>query len=187
MTSVADNSMPIDVDSKREQEVRSMPRRLQWFKSGAFKPVADGKPPKHQRKHTSTFWEHYEFLEPDEDGTVVCKCKKYGQVHPGDSKFWIRNLKRQTLRSLDIGQLLLDSRSTSLGNRRPDFDPEVFCKMMVACIIKHNLPLQFCEYDILIPVQLNLDDLCGDVMKMNLHNDEDNSVASKSKAGSGVG
>lgn len=77
-----------------------MPRRLRWFRSGAFKPVADGKPTKHQRKHTSTFWEHYEFLEPDEDGTLVYKCKRCGKVYPGDSKYGIRNLKRHTFRSL---------------------------------------------------------------------------------------
>lgn len=35
--------------------------------------------------------------------------------------------------------------------------------------------------------ELNLDDLCGDVMKVNLHDDEDNSLASKNEARSGVG
>ena len=34
---------------------------------------------------------------------------------------------------------------------------------------------------------LNLDDLRGDVMKVNLHDDENNSLASKNEAGSGVG
>lgn len=34
--------------------------------------------------------------------------------------------------------------------------------------------------------ELNLDDLCGDVMKVNLHDDEDNSLASKNEAESGV-
>jgi len=38
-----------------------------------------------------------------------------------------------------------------------------------------------------MPVELNLDDLYGDVMKMNLHDDEDDSVASKSEAKSRVG
>ena len=46
----------------------------------------------------------------------------------------------------DIGQLLLDSRSGSLGNRHPNFDPEEFHKLMAVCIVKHELPLQFCEY-----------------------------------------
>lgn len=34
--------------------------------------------------------------------------------------------------------------------------------------------------------ELNLDDLCGNVMKVNLHDDEDNSLAFKNEAGSGV-
>ena len=35
--------------------------------------------------------------------------------------------------------------------------------------------------------ELNLDDLCGDLMKVNLHDDEYNSLASKNEARSGVG
>ncbi|KAJ8434553.1 hypothetical protein Cgig2_001185 [Carnegiea gigantea] len=38
--------------------------------------------------------------------------------------------------------------------------------------------------DALMRDELNLDDLCGDVMRANLH-DEDNSLASKNEAGSG--
>ena len=104
-----------------------MPRRLQWFKSGAFKPAADGKPPTHQRKHTSTFWKNYEFLEPDEDGNLLCKCEKCGQVYLGDSKYETEDLKRhldhcKDRNFKDIGQLLLDCRSGSLGSRRSEFD-----------------------------------------------------------------
>jgi len=47
----------------------------------------------------------------------------------------------------DIGQLLPESRSGSLGNRHPEFDPEEFRKLMAACIVKHDLALQFCEYE----------------------------------------
>jgi len=39
----------------------------------------------------------------------------------------------------------LDSRSGSLGNRRSDFDPEEFRKLIIVCIVKHELPLQLCE------------------------------------------
>ena len=38
-----------------------------------------------------------------------------------------------------------------------------------------------------MPVELNVDDLFRGVMKMNLHDDEDNSVASMSEVGNGVG
>jgi len=54
-----------------------------------------GKPPKHQRKLTSTVWEHYKFLPLDEEGNLFCKCKKYGQTYPRDSKYRTGNLKRR--------------------------------------------------------------------------------------------
>lgn len=154
MASVEDNVMPIDVDSNGEEEVAESrdARKTTTVQTGAHKPVADGKPPKCQRKLTSTVWEHYQFLEPDEDGNLFCKCKKCGQVYPGDSKYGIENLKRhldfcKKRNFRDIGQLLLESRSGSLGNRRAEFDPEVFRRMMATCVVKHDLPLQFCEYD----------------------------------------
>ena len=42
-------------------------------------------------------------------------------------------------------------------------------------------------YIALIPPQVNLDDLCGDVMNMNLNGDEEGEVQSKSAVGSGYG
>ena len=38
-----------------------------------------------------------------------------------------------------------------------------------------------------MPPQVNLEELCGDVMKMNLHNNEDGEDQSKSVAGSWFG
>ena len=54
-------------------------RGLLPFKQGHKPRATDagaGKPPKHPRKLTSTVWEHYEFLPPDEEGNLFCKCKK---------------------------------------------------------------------------------------------------------------
>jgi len=83
---------------------------------------------------------------------LFCKCKKCGQVYPGESKHGTENLKRhlgncKKRNFRDIGQLLLKSMSSSLGNRRLDFDPKVFRTMIATCIVKHDLPLQFYEYD----------------------------------------
>ena len=39
----------------------------------------------------------------------------------------------------------------------------------------------------LMPPQVNLEELCGDVMKMSLHDSEDGEDQSKSAAGSGFG
>ena len=92
------------------------------------------------------------FFEPNEDGNLFCKCKKCGQVYPRESKHGAENLKRhlehcKKRNFRDIGQLLLDSRSDSLSHKRPNFDLEEFRKLMVACIAKHDLLLQFCEYE----------------------------------------
>ncbi|KAJ8442364.1 hypothetical protein Cgig2_018620 [Carnegiea gigantea] len=66
--------MPIDVNSNGEDvaEVNSREaKRPTTIQTGAYKPRATdagvGKPPKHERKLTSTVWEHYEFLPPDKE------------------------------------------------------------------------------------------------------------------------
>ena len=98
-----DNVMPIDVDSNKKEEVAEIDsrdsRRTTTVQTGAYKPMADINPPKHQRKLTSTVWKHYQFLEPNQNGNLFCKYKKCGQVYPADSKIW--DLKfEETFRSL---------------------------------------------------------------------------------------
>jgi len=115
------NSVHIDVDSNGEEvnvaevEVDSRhARKTTTLRTDSYKPLAGGKPPKGQRKLTSSVWQHYEFLEPDVDGNLFCKCKKCGQMYPGDSKYGTGNLKRhlgicKRRNTRDIGQLLLES------------------------------------------------------------------------------
>ncbi|KAJ8433164.1 LOW QUALITY PROTEIN: hypothetical protein Cgig2_007128 [Carnegiea gigantea] len=165
MTLNYEDSVPIDVDSNGEDvaEVDSKEaNRLTTIRIGKPQATTDGvgKPPKCQRKLTSSVWEHYEFLPPDKEGNLFCKCKKCGQTYPGDSRYETDNLKRHLdnckRRDVrDIGQLLLQSRSGSLGT--------------------------------LMPPQVNLEGICGDVMKMNLYDNEDGEDQSKSAAGSGFG
>jgi len=97
-------------------------------------------------------WDNYEFLPPDEEGNLFCKCKKCGQTYPGDSSYGTRNLKRHLGKCKqknfrDIGQLLLESRSGFLGNRRPQFDFNEFRQLLAYCVVKHQLPFQFVEYE----------------------------------------
>ncbi|KAL2900117.1 Zinc finger BED domain-containing protein RICESLEEPER 2 [Bienertia sinuspersici] len=50
---------------------------------------------KRQRRLTSEVWVNYEFLdEPDENGNLLCKCKKCGTTYNADSKNGTGNLKR---------------------------------------------------------------------------------------------
>ena len=98
MASNYEDSIPIDVDSNGEEvaEVNSYePKRAATTQIGMYKPSSSaggvGKPPKCQRKLTSTVWEHYEFVPPDEEGNLFCKCKNYGQTYPGDSSYGTEN------------------------------------------------------------------------------------------------
>ncbi|KAJ8430813.1 hypothetical protein Cgig2_006562 [Carnegiea gigantea] len=138
-----------EVDSKEAN-------RPTTIQIGVYKAQATadgiGKPPKCQRKLTSTVWEHYEFLPPDKEGNLFCKCKKSAQTYPGDSRYGTDNLKRhlgncKRRNVRDIGQLLLESRSGSLGSRRPEFDSNEFHHLLATCLVKHELPFQFVEYD----------------------------------------
>ncbi|KAJ8428330.1 hypothetical protein Cgig2_002683 [Carnegiea gigantea] len=99
MATMEDDYVPIEMDSNGDEEVAEIDsmhvqKKTNTIQAGTYKPVVDGKPLKCQRKLTSNFWEHYEFLRPSKDGNLFCKCKKYGQVYPGDSKNGTGNLKR---------------------------------------------------------------------------------------------
>jgi len=101
MASNFEDSIPIDVDSNGEEvvEVDSRdPKKAATAQIGVYKPTSSaggvGKPPKRQRKLTSNVWEHYEFLPPDGEGNLLCRCKHCGQTYPGDSSYGTGNLKR---------------------------------------------------------------------------------------------
>ena len=56
--------------------------------------------------------------EPDEQGNLLCQCKKCGKKYNADSSQGIGNLKRHVQKCkkrtfLDVGQMILDSSNTS--------------------------------------------------------------------------
>ena len=159
MVSNYEDSIPTDVDANGEEvvEVESRePKTDATTRTGVYKPSSSaagvGKPPKRQRKLTSPVWEHYEFLPPDEEGNLFCKCKNCGQTYTGDSSYETENLKRHLGKCKrrnfrDIGQLLLESRYGCLENRLPQFDFNEFRQLLAYCVVKHELPFQFVEYE----------------------------------------
>ncbi|KAJ8428776.1 hypothetical protein Cgig2_014384 [Carnegiea gigantea] len=291
ITSMEDNFLAIDVDSNEEEEVVETDYRLArnttTIQTNAYKLVAGGKPPKRQRKLTSTVWEYYQFLELDEDGNLFCKCEKYGQDFDHYSSNVFKSVSNSYLElclednklcrvenynvELNVDDLFGDVTKMNLhdednsvastrevGNgvgQKDDFmaidmysngkeevveidnrharktitiqtsaykpvaggKPPKRQRKLTSIVWEHYEFLELgedgnlfykCEksdqvypedskYEtenlkrhldhLLMPAELNVDDLCGDVMKMKLHDDEDNSVASKSEAGSGVG
>jgi len=83
---------------------------------------------------------------------LFCRCKKCGQTYAGDNSYGTRNLKRHLGKCKrrnfrDIGQLLLESRSGSLGNRLPLFDFNEFRQLLAYCVVRNELPFQFVEYE----------------------------------------
>jgi len=145
-------SSPIEIDSGAEEVNSNDPKSTSILRTGAYKPAACGKTHKCQRKLTSPVWDNFTFIEPDDEGNLWCKCKKCDQVYSADSKYETGNLKRHILNCKrknvrDIGQLLLQSRSGSLSNRHAKFDVDIFCELVALCIVKHDLPFWFAEYD----------------------------------------
>ncbi|KAL2924160.1 Zinc finger BED domain-containing protein RICESLEEPER 2 [Bienertia sinuspersici] len=108
---------------------------------------------KRQRKLTSEVWADFEFIKPQKNGELRCKCKRCGKDFNAESKSGTGNLKRHLDRCKkrcyrDVGQMLLESGSGgSLANRAPDFNPNVFRELLTMAVVKHELPFQFVEYE----------------------------------------
>ncbi|KAG6661457.1 hypothetical protein CIPAW_03G174800 [Carya illinoinensis] len=87
------------------------------------------------------------------DGKPRARCKLYGVTYMVASKYGTRNMKRYIdtcprRSSRDIGQCLLaqnsGSGSVSVGNLK--FDTNEYRELLVATIVKHELPFRFVEY-----------------------------------------
>uniref|UniRef100_A0A803LJE6 Transposase n=1 Tax=Chenopodium quinoa TaxID=63459 RepID=A0A803LJE6_CHEQI len=89
--------------------------------------------------------------EPDENGNLICKCKKCGLRFNGASKNGTgnlhRHLKKCKQRSFrDVGQMVLEKTSSSLGNRLPNFDADYFRELLSLAIVEPDMPFQFVEF-----------------------------------------
>ncbi|XP_021735714.1 uncharacterized protein LOC110702319 [Chenopodium quinoa] len=110
---------------------------------------------KRQRKLTSDVWANFEFLDkPDEQGNIICKCKKCGQKYNAESRQGTGNLKRHIKKCKkrtfkDVGQMIIDSSSSgSMMNRVPTIDYDIVREMLSIAVVKHYLPFQFAEYSV---------------------------------------
>ncbi|KAL2941421.1 putative AC transposase [Bienertia sinuspersici] len=110
---------------------------------------------KRQRKLTSDVWAEFEFLEPDTNGVLCCKCKRCGQSYNAGSNIGTGNLRRHLDRCKkrkfrDVGQMILDCGSGGSGlltSRSLNFDPTMFRELLATAIVRHELPFQFAEYE----------------------------------------
>uniref|UniRef100_A0A803M5D0 BED-type domain-containing protein n=1 Tax=Chenopodium quinoa TaxID=63459 RepID=A0A803M5D0_CHEQI len=91
---------------------------------------------KRQRKLTSDVWANFEFLDkPDEQGNIICKCKKCGQKYNAESRQGTGNLKRHIKKC---------KKRTFKDGSTIDYD--IVREMLSIAVVKHDLPFQFAEY-----------------------------------------
>uniref|UniRef100_A0A803LW41 BED-type domain-containing protein n=1 Tax=Chenopodium quinoa TaxID=63459 RepID=A0A803LW41_CHEQI len=141
--------------SSEEEEIDSTTQdkgngKNQKTSSGKPRVILTGK--KRQRRFSSGVWVNFDFLdEPDENGNLICKCKKCGIHFNADSKNGtgnlhrhLKNCKQRSFR--DVGQMILEKTSSSLGNRLREFDANYFRELLSLAIVEHDMSFQFVEF-----------------------------------------
>ncbi|CAO2838240.1 unnamed protein product [Amaranthus hypochondriacus] len=115
----------VDVDSEEDlvevKSTDSMNKKDPKNKGNKTIHIA-GKNFKRQRRLTSGVWVNFEFVdETDEEGNLLCKCKKCAKTFRADSKMGtgnlirhVKNCKMRTFR--DVGQMILENSAAGLEN-----------------------------------------------------------------------
>jgi hypothetical protein len=99
----------------------------------------------HKRRRTSAVWEHFDAIRGKEGEKLKAKCKLCGTVYLAPSTYGTRNLKRHIdscpkRNTRDVGQMLLSRSQGSLSVSNSKFCPKKFRELLVASVIKHDLP-----------------------------------------------
>ncbi|KAL4564394.1 hypothetical protein LXL04_028458 [Taraxacum kok-saghyz] len=109
---------------------------------------------KRQRKLTSPVWEYFKILNDiDENGNLVCLCNRCGVKYIAESSHGTGNMLRHGKNCKghnykDVGQFILKTGlNGSLGTRATTYKHEEFRELLAIALAKHNLPLQFVEYE----------------------------------------
>jgi hypothetical protein len=106
----------------------------------------------HKRRRTSAVWEHFDAIRGKEGEKLKAKCKLCGTVYLAPNTYGAGNLKchidsclRRNTR--DVWQMLLSRSQGSLSVSNSKFCPKKFRELLVASVIKHDLPFRFVEYE----------------------------------------
>ncbi|CAH1430225.1 unnamed protein product [Lactuca virosa] len=142
------------VPNKEEVPSGSKASKATKVKAKKLKPNLSSNPVKRQRKLTSPVWKHFEMIdELDENGNIQSKCKKCGTKYIAESSYGIGNMLRHartcnTHNYADVGQLLIKTNmNCSLGTRSVMYKHDEFRELVAIAVARHNLPLQFVEYE----------------------------------------
>ncbi|XP_042958031.1 zinc finger BED domain-containing protein RICESLEEPER 1-like [Carya illinoinensis] len=122
---------------------------LDLFESKSFQNEES----KTKRRKRSNVWTFFEMVPESEnnDGKPQAKCKMCGVTYMAASKYGTGNMKRHIdacprRSSRDIGQMMLSQGSGSISVSTPKFETKQYRELLIAAIVKHELPFRFVEY-----------------------------------------
>ena len=101
---------------------------------------------KHKNKFTSLVYQFFQI----NDAIKKRKCIKCGMEYHFGGKIGIENLKRHIencKKNHDVGQMILSQSQGSISMQSSKFNPEKIYEWLIYAIIKHDLPIQFVEYE----------------------------------------
>jgi hypothetical protein len=115
-------------------------------------PCVEKEKKDHKRRRTSTVREHFDAIRGKKCEKLKAKCKLCGTIYLAPSIYETVNLKRHidscSMRNTrDIEQMLLYRSQGSLFVSNSKFCLKKFRELLVASVIKHDLPFRYVEYE----------------------------------------
>ena len=104
-------------------------------------------------RKTSVVWQYYDIIpniDPN-DLEVWAKCKTCGNKYRAWSSYGTENLRKHSKvcegrNTHDVSQMLLVRKARSLSISNSKFDAKRYRELLVALVIKHDLPFPYVEY-----------------------------------------
>jgi hypothetical protein len=105
-----------------------------------------------KRRRTSVVWNCFDPVHVEGDDMVRAKCKLCGKTYKASGEYGTRNMTRHMKACArkyipDVGQMLLSRSQGDMPVISSKFDPKKSRELIVASIIKHDLPFQYVEYE----------------------------------------
>jgi hypothetical protein len=105
-----------------------------------------------KRKRTSIVWNFFDPIHMEGDDMVRAKCKSCSKTYKAPGEYETGNMSQHMNKCArkdtpDIGQMLLSASQGGMSVVSSKFDPKKFRELIVASIIKHDLPFRYVEYE----------------------------------------
>jgi hypothetical protein len=114
--------------------------------------ICMGRDKKVQKHRTSEVWNFFDPLPSMGDDKVWAKCRLCGTTYlvpiangTGNLKWHIQTCPRRD--TCDVGQVLISGNQGSMFVSASKFCPRRYRELLVASVIKHDLPFEYVEYD----------------------------------------